>query len=74
MIKQKATRNKTISLTQREEIALSREAVRFAPSKAVVDLDNRIVWQDTFYALRYLPDEFADLMVVDPPYNLTKNF
>ena len=25
-------------------------------------------------ALPHLPDEFADLIIIDPPYNLTKNF
>ncbi|MBR6356089.1 MAG: site-specific DNA-methyltransferase [Alphaproteobacteria bacterium] len=70
----KAPRNKTITLTQREEIKLARQAVKFAPRKPLPALENQIVWQDTFYALRYLPDNFADLMVVDPPYNLTKSF
>lgn len=74
MSKIKAQRNKTITLTRNQEIELARRAVKFAPQKSVPDLDNRIIWQDTFYAMRYLPDEFADLMVVDPPYNLTKNF
>lgn len=74
MIKCRAPRNKTITLTQREEIALAQRALKFAPQKNISDLENKIVWQDTFYALRYIPDNFADLMVVDPPYNLTKSF
>lgn len=74
MTEHKAPRNKTITLTQQEEIKLARQAVKFAPRKPLSALENQIVWQDTFYALRYLPDNFADLMVVDPPYNLTKNF
>ena len=74
MIKEKAPRNKTIVLSRQEEIALARRAVKFAPFTKIPDLDNQIVWQDTFYAMRHIPDNFADLMVVDPPYNLTKNF
>ena len=74
MIKKRAGRNKTISLSSKEEIALARQALKFGPQKKIADLNNKIVWQDTFYALRYLPDNFVDLMVVDPPYNLTKNF
>ena len=61
-------------MTRSQEIELARRAVKFAPQKKIGDLNNRIVWQDTFYAMRYLPNEFVDLMVVDPPYNLTKNF
>ena len=63
-----------MSVSSKEEIALARQAVKFSPQKKIDDLNNKIVWQDTFYALRYLPDNFVDLMVVDPPYNLTKNF
>lgn len=74
MIKKRAGRNKTISLSSKEEISLARQAVKFGSQKKITDLNNKIVWQDTFYALRYLPDNFVDLMVVDPPYNLTKNF
>ena len=74
MIKKKASRNKTISLGRDEEISLARQAVKFAPFRSVDDLENKIIWQDTLYALRFIPDNFADLMVVDPPYNLTKNF
>lgn len=74
MKKNKAPRNKTITLTRAEEIELARQALKFAPHKENPVPENRIVWQDTFYALRYIPDNFADLMVVDPPYNLTKSF
>lgn len=74
MTQQKALRNKTLTLSKAEEIALARQALKFAPNKPPHNLENQIVWQDTFYALRYIPDNFADLMVVDPPYNLTKNF
>lgn len=74
MIKPKAPRNKTIVLTKQQEIDLARQALKFAPNKPVPDMENKIIWQDTFYALRHIPDNFADLMIVDPPYNLTKNF
>ena len=74
MIKKHTLRNKTISLDSKEEVALLRQAIKFSTRKKITDLNNKIVWQDTFYALRYLPDSFVDLMVVDPPYNLTKNF
>ncbi len=73
-MKQKAPRNKTILLSRQEEIAYAKHALKFSPSKKITDLQDKVIWQDTFYALRFLPDSFVDLMVVDPPYNLTKNF
>ncbi|MBR2136944.1 MAG: site-specific DNA-methyltransferase [Alphaproteobacteria bacterium] len=67
------TRNKTIQLSLKDEIGYARQAVKLSPAKSQ-DLRDKIVWQDTFYALRYIPDNFVDLMIVDPPYNLTKSF
>lgn len=38
------------------------------------ELTNSIVNQNLDDALPLLPIEFVDLMVIDPPYNLTKNY
>ncbi len=35
---------------------------------------DRIINGDIMAALPHLPDSFADLIIIDPPYNLTKNF
>ena len=37
-------------------------------------LSNKIVNQDIFDVLGFLPDGFVDLLILDPPYNLTKTF
>lgn len=70
----KAPRNKTIQLTPKETSLLIKQAVKLekkSPLSAVLD---KVIWQDAFKALDNLPDKCADLMVVDPPYNLTKVF
>ena len=72
--KSPAKRNKTITLSLKEEIALSKQAVKFGPQKPLPNIKNQVIWQDTFYALRFIPDNSVDLMIVDPPYNLTKIF
>ena len=35
---------------------------------------NKTICQDIYSVLALLPDNFVDLLFVDPPYNLTKNF
>lgn len=35
---------------------------------------NRTINDDILHALSFLPDGFANLIIIDPPYNLTKNF
>jgi len=37
-------------------------------------LTDRIVNQDIDHALPFLPAGFVDLLILDPPYNLTKNY
>lgn len=69
-----APRNKTITLTLREETGYAKKAVKLSYLQSAQDLQDKIVWQDTMRALNCIPDNFADLMIVDPPYNLTKNF
>lgn len=61
-------------LSLKEEIAYAKQAVRVQEVKEPSFFVDRIIWQDTMKVLKYLPDNFVDLMVVDPPYNLTKNF
>jgi site-specific DNA-methyltransferase (adenine-specific) len=37
-------------------------------------ITNKIIHQDIFETLKYLPEKFIDLLFIDPPYNLTKKF
>ncbi len=73
----RAERNRTIILEEAEKekyksrlIKLPQEA---SPEPADSFLDKTIN-SDLLKALPHLPDAFADLIIIDPPYNLTKNF
>lgn len=70
----KAPRNRTLELTNRQISELAAEALKINSKKEITDVLDRILWQDTFRALNFLPDQCVDLMIVDPPYNLTKVF
>lgn len=37
-------------------------------------LIDKTINADLLETLKYIPDEFANLIIIDPPYNLTKNF
>jgi len=71
----RAERNRTINLFE-EEIpqlqnkVVSLEQLQNSPS----DFINKTINSDLLKALPLLPDSFADLIIIDPPYNLTKNF
>ena len=53
---------------------LSQGLANFDGPMAPADLENCVINQDIFEVARFLPKEFADLIILDPPYNLSKNF
>ena len=70
----KAPRNKTLNLTEQEQTSLVKKAVHLTDKAKLSNVKDKIIWQDMFKAVDLLPDKCVDLMVVDPPYNMTKNF
>lgn len=73
-MKPKAPRNRTLVLGEEERDRLRQRLVTLQQPAGIDDLANRTLCQDLFQALPHLPDCFVDLMVIDPPYNLTKHF
>lgn len=74
MEKQRAPRNKTLSCSPEEIERYTQELIKLASHVTSDALVNKIINQDLFEAAEFLPKSFADLIVLDPPYNLSKNF
>src|SRR5437868_11137734 len=74
MIKERAPRNRTLTCSQEEVSSFSKAFSRLEGLQQSSQLANTIVHQDTFEAVRHLPPAFVDLLVLDPPYNISKNF
>lgn len=72
--KQKAGRNHTLSISEAERSALQAEITDIEQLKTGGDFINKTINADLLQVLPLLPDGFADLIIADPPYNLTKNF
>lgn len=62
----------TLNDAEREE--LRKEISILSDNCTVDDAIDKTFNQDLFEALDYLPKHFADLIIIDPPYNLSKNF
>ena len=73
-MKKKAPRNKTICLTGKETAAYAAKTIRLTKPAALSEVLNKTICQDALKALDFLPDTCADLLIADPPYNLTKIF
>ena len=75
MEKQRAPRNRTITVSENERILLKKRLFypngeKISPSQ----IQNKTVCADLFSILDLLPNKFVDLLIIDPPYNLDKNF
>ncbi|RME19820.1 MAG: site-specific DNA-methyltransferase [Bacteroidetes bacterium] len=64
-------RNKTIKIEE-TDTSLLKELITLSEKKDITFIENKVIHQDIFAAIPFLPENFADLMFIDPPYNLTK--
>ena len=70
----RAPRNRTMTCTPEELIELSESILRVEKAIASQDLDGQLIGGDFFEIATFLPNQFIDLLILDPPYNLTKNY
>lgn len=71
--KERAGRNRTVTLNDGEIENLKKRLVKLENIKETGIL-NKTLNGDLFSMIDYVPDEFSDLIIIDPPYNLTKDF
>lgn len=69
-----APRNRTLTIQQDEIPALQQRLIYKDNLLQGADYLNHTICADLLEVLDLLPDAFADLIVIDPPYNLSKNF
>ena len=69
MARQRAASNRTITLSDSE---ISHYAGLCHRTYTAEQSENIIISSDTFAVLDALPNNFVDLLIVDPPYNLSK--
>lgn len=70
MMKKRAPRNKTLTLTDAERECLSASLAVSVPAA----IKDSIINAELSSILPALPEKFADLLFLDPPYNLDKDF
>jgi len=67
-------RNKTLTLSKSEIEKYSERLLQINHQVGTKEILNKIINQDLFTLLDYLPEKFVDLLFIDPPYNLDKVF
>ena len=73
-MKDRAPRNRTLTCTDSEIALFESNLLQIHESVGVSSIQNKIVNGDIEQVLSFLPKRFVDLLVIDPPYNLTKNY
>lgn len=66
--------NRTMTLSSDDEKKFTQDLLHLKKRTVVKEIENRIINQDLFEAINFLPDKFVDLLFLDPPYNLNKKF
>jgi site-specific DNA-methyltransferase (adenine-specific) len=70
----RAPRNRTIALSDKDKKLYAGDLIQIANPVKLTEITNQITNQDIFKIADFLPQNFADLLILDPPYNLTKVF
>lgn len=70
----RAPRNRTLLCTDEELSRLSKELLRLDTQVNTKDIQNQLVGGDFFDVATHMPSAFIDLLILDPPYNLSKNY
>lgn len=69
-----APRNRTLSLSEQDVKSLTPLLVHKNDLEQGGSFVNKTINEKLTDVLPLLPDQFADLIIIDPPYNLTKDF
>lgn len=70
----RAANNRTLRLDNAEKDRLRSKLMELCELEKGMNYLNRTIHADLSHALPLLPDTFADLIIIDPPYNLNKRF
>lgn len=73
-MKTRAPRNRTLICSEDEMNALDRDLMFVDSPVTSREVENRIIHQDFFDLAPHLSTSFVDLMIIDPPYNLSKDY
>jgi len=69
-----APRNRTITLSEEDIQRYRCDLIELNKKTSLDGIINSVINQDIVEALDFLPSGFVDLLFIDPPYNLDKDF
>jgi site-specific DNA-methyltransferase (adenine-specific) len=73
-VKKRASRNRTLTCSEEELSVLTQSLLSIDSQVSLNDIEGKIINQDVFLVAQYLPKKSVNLLIIDPPYNLSKNY
>ena len=73
-LKNRADRNRTVTITAQDITKYKKQLLHIDRPSTTAQILNKTICQDIYSVLPLLPASFVDLLFIDPPYNLNKNF
>lgn len=73
-MKEKSARNKTIDISIEEGLHYLHKCMKVNEAQTLSQILNQTIVGDSLEVLPLLPEQFVDLLIVDPPYNIEKNY
>jgi site-specific DNA-methyltransferase (adenine-specific) len=70
----RSPRNRTLRISAADRIAVRTQCMPLKSAARATVLKSRVICQDIVHALPFLPSSFVDLLVIDPPYNVTRSY
>ncbi len=70
----RSSRNRTLHLPEEDYARYQSRLLQINSPVSVKNLVNKTILGDLQAIIDLLPDSFADLIIIDPPYNLSKDF
>lgn len=70
----RAKNNRTLIITDEDRITYSKDIIKQDDLGKLQSFVDTTINADIYETLKYIPNNFANLIIVDPPYNISKNF
>jgi site-specific DNA-methyltransferase (adenine-specific) len=73
-MKERAPRNRTLYLTEADVLQYQPLLKQINNAASLEAVKNQVIFGDALSVLDYLPTRSIDLLITDPPYNMSKNY
>ncbi|MBI1931363.1 MAG: site-specific DNA-methyltransferase [Ignavibacteriales bacterium] len=67
-------KNRTLRILETEEKKFADKLISINSKVTKDEIEDKIINQNYFEIAEFLPEKFVDLLIIDPPYNLSKTF